>query len=162
MHLLIMLRGECWPPPTATKQLDLRTDAQRVAEEKRRKEKDIELLAFNSTEDVEGASVAEEAQVSRAFRANIFSNPVAIIFHLKDPLIRRMKGADTHLTMATILPSPTPSRLSHKFQLWMATWTFGAKKIDVLSRSFFPFCFATFNMSYWYFYLSQQKREVEK
>ena len=35
-----------------------------MAEEKRRKEKDIELLAFNSTEDVEGASVAEDAQVN--------------------------------------------------------------------------------------------------
>ena len=64
MHLLIMQRGECRPPPTSTKQLDPRTDAQRVAEEKRRKEKDIELLAFNSTEDVEGASVAEDAQVN--------------------------------------------------------------------------------------------------
>ena len=32
-----------------------------MTEEKRRKEKDIELLAFNSTEDVEAA---EEAQVS--------------------------------------------------------------------------------------------------
>ena len=83
-----------------------------------------------------------------------------MIFHLKDPLLRRVKGADKQMTMATILPSPTPSRMSHKFQLWMATWKFGAKKIDVLSRSFFPFCFATFNMSYWYFYLSQQKGEA--
>ena len=50
-------------PPTSTKQLDPRTDAQRVAEEKRRKEKDIELLAFNSNEYVDGASVAENAEV---------------------------------------------------------------------------------------------------
>ena len=49
------------PPPTSTKQIDPRSDAQRVTEEKRRKEKDIELLAFNSTEDVEAA---EDAQVS--------------------------------------------------------------------------------------------------
>ena len=125
-----------------------------MAEEKRRKEKDIELLAFNSNEYVEGASVAENAEVQICFLLR------SMIFHLKDPLLRRVKGADKQLTMATILPSPTPSRMSHKFQLWMATWTFGAKKIDVMSRSFFPFCFATFNMSYWYFYLSQQKGEA--
>ena len=144
------------PPPTSTKQLDPRTDAQRVAEEKRRKEKDIELLAFNSNEYVEGASVAENAEVQ------IFFLLSSMIFYPKDPLLRRVKGADKQLTMATLLPSPTPSRMSYKFQLWVATWKFGAKKIDVLSRSFFPFCFATFNMSYWYFYLSQRGEATDK
>ena len=38
-----------------------------MAEEKRRKEKDIELLAFNSNEYVEGASVAENAEVQIFF-----------------------------------------------------------------------------------------------
>ena len=59
------------PPPTSTKQLDPRTDAQRVAEEKRRKEKDIELLAFNSNEYVEGASVAENAEVQIFFPSQL-------------------------------------------------------------------------------------------
>ena len=65
-------------PPTSTKQLDPRTDAQRVAEEKRRKDKDIELLAFNSTEDVEGASVAEDAQVNHS-KCAYFSSPYILM-----------------------------------------------------------------------------------
>ena len=142
------------PPPTSTKQIDPRSDAQRVTEEKRRKEKDIELLAFNSTEDVEAA---EDAQVSHS----IFSHSHGLLNFTAqdDPLIRRIKGAEQHLSTAAILPSPTPSRMSHKFQLWMATWKFGAKKIDVLSRSIFPLCFATFNLSYWYYYLSQLEED---
>ena len=46
-----------------------------MAEEKRRKEKDIELLAFNSNEYVDGASVAENAEVQIFFRIIIFSAP---------------------------------------------------------------------------------------
>ena len=51
--------------------------------------------------------------------------------------------------------SPTPSRLSHKFNMWLDTWKFGAKKIDVLSRIFFPIGFGIFNLIYWSYYLNQ-------
>lgn len=74
-----------------------------------------------------------------------------------DPLLRNIQGAKSEVLMSTILPSPTPSRLSHRLQYWIANWEFGAKKIDVLSRSIFPFCFAIFNMTYWSFYLGQLK-----
>ena len=104
-----------------------------MAEQKRRKDMDIELLAFNSMEVLDHDNNTE------------------------DPLIRNIRGGKKESSQATILPSPTPSRLSHKLQLWMANWEFGAKKIDVLSRSIFPVCFATFNMTYWYYYLSQMK-----
>ena len=43
----------------------------------------------------------------------------------------------------------------HRFHLWLDTWQFGAKKIDVLSRSIFPISFITFNLTYWSYYLSQ-------
>ena len=43
----------------------------------------------------------------------------------------------------------------HRFHLWLDTWQFGAKKIDVLSRSIFPVSFITFNLTYWSYYLSQ-------
>ena len=67
--------------------------------------------------------------------------------------MRRVKQEPVQLV--TLLPSPTPSRLSHKLNIWMAAWTFGAKKIDVLSRIVFPVCFAIFNMIYWSYYLNQ-------
>ena len=43
----------------------------------------------------------------------------------------------------------------HRFHLWLDTWQFGAKKIDVLSRSIFPVSFITFNLTYWSYYLNQ-------
>jgi len=109
-----------------------RTDAQTTAEKKRRKDKEIELLALTAAN-----SEAEEQD------------------DLKDPLLRRLNGAKSIQT-ATIIPSPTPSRMSHKFQFWMQTWHFGAKKIDVLSRSIFPGVFAIFNISYWTYYFNQK------
>ena len=90
----------------------------------------------------------------------------------QDPLLRKLHGSQKSVQLVTILPSPTPSRLSHRFQsgniehcvatftlhrfhLWLDTWQFGAKKIDVLSRSIFPISFITFNLTYWSYYLSQ-------
>jgi anionic glutamate receptor len=38
---------------------------------------------------------------------------------------------------------------------WIGTYTLRSKRIDVISRIFFPLVFAVFNMAYWSTYLNQ-------
>lgn len=109
-----------------------RADAQRSAEKKKREDKEAALLSTNTDKFSEAESTATK----------------------DSQLERRLVGAKV-VTTVTILPSPTPSRLSHQLSFWWQTWTFTAKKIDVLSRSFFPIFFFSFNVTYWHHYLNQ-------
>ena len=79
------------------------------------------------------------------------------LLDLQEPLLRRVKRGQESVQLVSLLPSPTPSRLSHRFSMWLAAWRFGAKKIDVLSRVMFPVCFALFNLMYWSYYLKQSQ-----
>ena len=110
-------------------------------------EKQLELLHFNS-EEVEDIL---DVEVIRFSTVSVHEEGI------QDPLVRRVKQGHHNTEMASIMiPSPSPSRLSYKLNLWMAAWKFGAKKIDVLSRIFFPLCFAIFNLIYWSYYLGRK------
>jgi len=87
-----------------------------------------------------------------------------------EKLLKRIKGAKVVTSQASLLPtkdvpllpSPTPSRLSHQLDSWARNYRFGAKKIDVLSRSIFPISFSVFTSVYWAFYLNQPQKTGEK
>jgi hypothetical protein len=54
-----------------------------------------------------------------------------------------------------------PARRQNFVLAWLNKFPSRAKKIDVISRITFPAIFATFNISYWSYYLTQEARSRE-
>ena len=67
----------------------------------------MELLNFSC--NTEGAGLADLEVDNRQLlcRYNVVC---------QDPLLRKLHGSQKSVQLVTILPSPTPSRLSHRFQ----------------------------------------------
>ena len=67
-----------------------------------------------------------------------------------------MEGAQS-VTFSSILP---PTNSTSRISVWLKNYKFAAKKIDVLSRVCFPFCFFIFSCCYWVYFLN--KEQVKK
>ena len=50
-----------------------------------------------------------------------------------------------------------PPRRPNPLVQWYRNFHFQSKKIDVVSRVFFPFAFALFNAFYWSYYLTRKQ-----
>jgi len=110
-----------------------RSDEQRSEKHKLKKEKELEEeLAAAEKEDDGG-------------------------FSLKDPPMHGRKGQYFAPPPGPVIYCKPPPRKPNPLALWYKNFFFLSKKIDVVSRVFFPFAFALFNAFYWSYYLTRDQ-----
>jgi len=112
-----------------------RSDAQRSAKLKEKKEQELEQCSFN-------AEIMEEPGLNISM----------------DPLMRRLERS--HLMPAGhILDNTQSLKTPNRLRAWMQNFQFQAKKIDVFSRFGFPLVFFVFNVWYWSYYLTRSQKK---
>ncbi|XP_040565593.1 glutamate-gated chloride channel isoform X1 [Lepeophtheirus salmonis] len=149
-----------------------RSDAQRLAKKKHKKQWEIEHCTFESNEHLD-EHIGPGMGMGHPNSAGSATNNGGGSFAMQKPLLRRstggsmsgIVGAGSHNgsepnSMISKLHQceihMRPHRRQNFLQAWLNKFPSRAKKIDVISRVIFPAIFAIFNMSYWSYYLLQE------